>query len=130
MVELGPERHASALLGLQRIVLRIDQPELERRDLAKHVLDLSRILHARQLHVDAIQSLALHDRLGDAEFIHAVHQRGAILLERVVLARFDLCRTEHHVDLGTARPGAGLEVKAVIDPFEHGYQRAAVALWR
>ena len=58
---------------------RIDQPVFERRDLAEHVLHFRGVLHAGQLHDDAIEALALHDGLGDAELVDAIAQRGDVL---------------------------------------------------
>ena len=98
LVELGAQRRMPALLRLHRVVLRIHQAKLEGRDLAQQILDLGRVLHAGQLHVDPIQPLALHDRLRHAQLVDAIHERGAVLLERVVLARLDLGRRQHHVD--------------------------------
>ena len=57
---------------------RIDQAVFERRDLAEDVLDLGGVLHAGQLHHDAVEALALHDGLGDAELVDAIAQRGDV----------------------------------------------------
>ncbi len=54
-VELGAERRTAAGLGLERVVLHVRQAPFERRDLAEDVLHLSGVLHAGELHVDAIR---------------------------------------------------------------------------
>jgi hypothetical protein len=41
-----------------------------------------RVLHARQLHDDAVGALLLDDRFGNAEFVDAVVQGGDVLLDR------------------------------------------------
>ena len=127
LVELGAERRVSALLGLHRTVLRIHQPELQRRDLAEQILHLGRILHARQLHVDAVQALSLHDRLGHAQFVDAIRERGAVLLQRVVLARLDLRRGQHHVDCRAGRRRCAGECQIGLSTFRSAALTAAVS---
>ena len=68
--------------------------------------DLGRVLHARKLHVDAIQALALHDRLGHPQLIDAIAQRGDVLLDRVVLALLDLRGRQRGDDGGAAGQGS------------------------
>ena len=75
-----------------RVVLVVHQPELERGRGAEDAQRLVRILHAGQLHGDAVDALARHDRLGHAELVDAVAQRGDVLLDREVLALLDLRR--------------------------------------
>ena len=60
------------------------------------------ILHAGQLHDDAVEALAGDDRLRDAEFVHAIAQRGDVLLDREVLPLLDLRRAQ------TDRDGSAL----------------------
>ena len=60
-------------------------PHLERRGAAEDFLRLGRVLHARQLHHDAVGALLLDDRLRHAELVHPVAQRGDVLLEREIL---------------------------------------------
>jgi hypothetical protein len=43
------------------------------------------VLHARQLHHDAVQALLLDDGFSHAQFVDTVVQRGDILLERLLL---------------------------------------------
>ena len=74
VVDLGADGRAAA----RRHRPRIDQPVFERRHLAEDVLHLGRVLHAGQLHDDAIETLPLHDGLGHAERVHAVAQRGDV----------------------------------------------------
>ena len=42
-------------------------------------------MHARQLHHDAVQALLLNHRLGHAEFVDTVVQRGDVLFQGLVL---------------------------------------------
>ncbi len=55
-------------------------------------VDVRGILHARQLHRDAIAALALHYRLGHAQLVDAIAQHREVLLDRGVLALHDLRR--------------------------------------
>ena len=84
--KLAAERRATALLRLQRVLVRADQAELQGRGGAEHALGLRRVLHAGQLHDDAVQALALHHRLGHAELVDAVAQRHGVLLDREIAA--------------------------------------------
>ena len=61
------QRRAAALLGLERVVVLVHEPELEGRGRAEDALGLGRVLHARELDDDPVQTLALNDRLGDAQ---------------------------------------------------------------
>ena len=63
---------ASARLERARVV--VDHADLERRGAAEDVLGARGVLHARQLHDDAVGALLLDDRLGDAELVHAIAQ--------------------------------------------------------
>ena len=85
---LEPFAHAparSALRYSKRWLLRRrrvrvgDQPELEIGHLAQDALGFGGVLDTRQLHHDAVASLALHQRLRHAEFVDPVAQRGEIL---------------------------------------------------
>ena len=104
--QLGAERRAAAALGLDGIVLGVDEVELERRRRAEHALRLARILHARQLHEDAVEALPLHDGFGDAELVHAIAQRQRVLLDREVLPLADRGLGEPHAKPGPAVDGA------------------------
>ncbi len=66
------------------------EAKLQRCDLAQDVLGLGGVLHARQLHIDAIEALALHDGLGNAQLIDAVAQGDEVLLDGIVLPVADL----------------------------------------
>ena len=101
-VELRTQRRAAELRGLERVVLHVLETELERGHAAQDVLDLGRILHAGQLHVDAVETLALHDRLGHAQLVDPVAQRRDVLLDRVVLALAHLGGREHREHRGAA----------------------------
>ena len=89
MMQLGAERRAAAALRLERVVLLIDEMELERRRRAQHALRRRGILDAGQLDEDAVESLALHDGFGHAELVDAIAQRQRVLLDREVLALAD-----------------------------------------
>ena len=69
------------LLGLGG---QVDQPGFERGGAAEDVLGAGRVLHARQLHHDPVEALALDHRLGHAELVDPVVQRGDVLLQRTV----------------------------------------------
>ena len=90
IVQLRADRDALVLLRLVRIVGLVDQPEFQRRGRAEHADRFVRILHARQLHDDAVRRLARDDRLGDAELIDAIAQRRDVLLDGDVLAALEL----------------------------------------
>ena len=63
----------------------VDHAHFERRGAAEDVLRFRRVLHAGQLHDDAVGALLLDDRLGHAQLVHAVAQRRDVLLQREVL---------------------------------------------
>jgi hypothetical protein len=65
-VEVAAERHLARRRLLERARLLVDHPDLERRGAAEDVLRARRVLHAGQLHDDALGALLLDDRLGDA----------------------------------------------------------------
>ncbi len=117
LVELGAERRVAGLLRLEGVAGLVDQPELERRGLAEQADDLARVLHARQLHRDAVGALALHARLGHAERVDAVAEGGDVLLHREVLALAHLgvgqrgadrrlARDQRHVGIDRGERGA------------------------
>ena len=83
---LGTERHRAAAgnRGL-RFGAVIDHAQLQRGGTADDVLGLGGVLNARQLHDHAVQSLLLNHRLGHAQLIDPVVQRGDVLLQRGVL---------------------------------------------
>ena len=110
MMQLGAERRAAAALRLERVVLLVDEMELERRRRAEHALRRRRILDAGQLDEDAVEALALHDGFGDAELVDAIAQRQRVLLDREVLALADRRFREPHVEAGTA-----VDLRAVDD---------------
>ena len=62
-------------------VLDIHQPVFQGRRGAKNLLGARRVLHARQLHHDAVRALLLDDGLGHPQFIDAVAQRGDVLFD-------------------------------------------------
>ena len=83
---LGAKRHrAGAAFGSARLPTFVDHADFQRGGAAQNVFGFGRVLHARQLHHDAVQPLLLNDRLGHTELVDAVVQRGDILLERLVL---------------------------------------------
>ncbi len=84
-VVFGADRRL-ALRGLfhdRRVapVLVIDHADFQRRGAAEDVLGLGGVLHARQLHHDAVGALLLDHRLGHAQFVDPVVQRGDVLLD-------------------------------------------------
>ena len=85
-VTLGAEGHRpAAALRPARLGAFVDQTHLQRGGAAEDVLGLGGVLHAGQLHHDAVQALLLDHGLGHAEFVDAVVQRGDVLLERLFL---------------------------------------------
>jgi len=82
VVELGTERRVARQCGIQGTRGVIHHADFQGRGTAQDVLSLGRVLHARQLDDDAILSLLLDHRLGDAEFVDPVVQRGDVLLQR------------------------------------------------
>ena len=70
---------------LERARIVVDHADLERRGAAEDVLGARGVLHARQLHDDAVGALLLDDRLGDAELVDAVAQDRDVLLDGAVL---------------------------------------------
>ena len=68
----------------------IDQPKLDGGCCGEYLVEAIRIAHARQLNHNPIDALALHQRLGHAEFVHAVTQGGDVLLDGEVLSCLDL----------------------------------------
>jgi hypothetical protein len=84
-VALAAEGHRAAALGLQRLGAVVDHAHLQRGGAADDVLGLGGVLHAGQLHHHAVQPLLLDHRLGHAELVDPVVQRGDVLLERLVL---------------------------------------------
>jgi hypothetical protein len=61
----------------------VHHAHFQRGGAAQDVLGLGRVLHAGQLHHDAVQALLLDHRLGHAQFVDPVVQRGDVLLERL-----------------------------------------------
>jgi hypothetical protein len=103
-VALGAEGHRGpvpARLRAPRAV--VDHAHFQRGGAAEDVLGLGGVLHAGQLHHDAVGALLLDHRLGHAQFVDPVVQRGDVLLERLLL---------HAAGLGLER-ARQLEVVAV-----------------
>jgi len=94
--------------------LLVNQAELEGRGGAEHAQGLVRVLHTRELHDDAVHALPGDDRFGDAELVHAVAQRGDVLLDREVLALLDLLRRQSHRD-GSPSPRRSVS-SVMVDP--------------
>ncbi|OGT84536.1 MAG: hypothetical protein A3H91_12995 [Gammaproteobacteria bacterium RIFCSPLOWO2_02_FULL_61_13] len=71
-------------LAVQRIlhlVRLIHHAEFQRRGGAEDLLGAGRILHTRQLYDDAVQTLLLDHRLGNAQLVDTFAQRGDVLLQ-------------------------------------------------
>ena len=100
MVELGGRRDA-ALHGVADVVLVVGQPELEGRGGPEDLLGARGVLHAGQLDHDPAFALLLDHRLGDAELVDAVAQRGQVLLQRELLQLLHCGlrhpQLEHHI---------------------------------
>ncbi len=84
-VILGAGRRLAVRGGLQggRVGagLVIDHPDFQGGRATEDVLGLGGVLYARQLYDDAVGPLLLNDRLGNAQFVDAVVQRGDVLLD-------------------------------------------------
>ena len=83
--QVAAQRHLTTEGGVERTRIVIDHADFQRRCAAENVLGARRVLHAGQLHDDAIGALLLHNRFGDAEFVDTVAQDGDVLLYRAVL---------------------------------------------
>ena len=62
-----------------------DQTEFQGRGAAENTARLGGVLHTGQLHHDAVGALPLHHRVADAELVDPVVQRGAVLVDGVIL---------------------------------------------
>ena len=96
IVELGPWRCQTGLLGTGRILL-IDQAHFQRSGAPKNTFSTLGILHSRQLNDDAISSLLLNHRFGNPQLINPVTQGSHILLQgeftdlsNLLFAHFDV----------------------------------------
>jgi hypothetical protein len=114
---LGTERHrARALFGRAAFGAFVHQAHLERGGAADDGLGLRRVLHAGQLHDDAVEALLLDHRFGHAEFVDPVVQRRHVLLERRVLEaarRFGL-DAGHDARFGALLAFDGAEVRHLV----------------
>ncbi len=63
------------------VVFLVRQPEFQGGGGAEDFLGAGGVLHAGQLHHDAVAALLLDDRLGHAQFIDPVAQGGDVLLQ-------------------------------------------------
>ena len=75
----GRTTTALGLQGLRQVAMR--KAVFQSRRGTQQVLDLPRILHARELDHDTAVALLLDDRFRHAECIHAVAQGGDVLLQ-------------------------------------------------
>ena len=84
--QVGAEGHHTVLAGQGALGLgaHVHQTGFQRGGTAQDVLGTCCVLHAGQLHHDPVGALALDDRLGHAQFVDPVVQRGDVLLHRVV----------------------------------------------
>ncbi len=119
---------------LERAGFVVDHADFERRGAAEDVLGARRVLHAGQLHDDAVGALLLDDRLGDAELVDAVAQDLDVLLDRAVLdalLRLGLqARDEPQVAAGAALGVAQREVGIVLLDLVRALVRSASSLKR
>ena len=74
--------------------MRFDQPQFEAGRAAEQFFRARGVLHARQLHDDAVGALLLDDGLGHTQFVDAVAQRRDVLLEGQVLGALLLFRLQ------------------------------------
>ena len=82
---LQAERHGAAQQRGLRGGRVVDHADFEGGGAAQQFLGLGHVLHAGQLHHDAVRTLLLDDRFGHAQFVDPVVQRVDVLLERGVL---------------------------------------------
>ncbi len=68
----------------------VHEPELDRGRRRQDLVQFRRVLHAGQLHDDAVDTLPLHERFGDAQFVDTIPERRDVLLDRKILACADL----------------------------------------
>src|SRR5690606_35693496 len=108
--ELRADRRAAPRRRVEDVVLDVDEPELERRRRAEHALGLRRILDTRKLHENAVEALALHDGLGDAELVDTATQRDRVLLDREVLPLAD-----HRLGRPYTEPRPAADLRALDD---------------
>ena len=116
------------LVRARRVRARLEA-ELEVGGLAEDALGFGRVLHAGQLHHDAVAALLLDHRLGHAELVDAVAQRREVLVDRVVLHLLDLLRAdrEHEHELVAALLHEALELgHRVLDHAHRGGARRLV----
>ena len=66
------QRRSSGPIRGEGVVLPVHEAEFDRGGGAEDALGLGGVLHAGQLHDDAVQALALHHRLGHAQLIDPV----------------------------------------------------------
>src|SRR5687767_4814414 len=112
MLQLRAERRAAAALRLVRVILLVDEMELERCRGAEHAFRRSWILDAGQLDQNAVEPLPLDHCLGDAELIDAVAQGHGVLLNREILALANRGLGELHDETGAAIDGPALDDEA------------------
>jgi len=85
-VALRAKGHGTtAGFGCPAFAAFVHHAQFQRGRAAQDVFGLGRVLHARQLHHDAVCTLLLDDGFGHAEFVDAVVQRGDVLFQRLVL---------------------------------------------
>ena len=119
--QFGPERNVAVDRGLdlRRIIvarrgiagMRLDHAYFEARGAAENILGARGVLHARQLHHDALGALLLDDRLGNAQFVDAVSERRDVLLDGRLLGFRLRLGGERRDDAELARPVYGLQRK-------------------
>ena len=81
LVELGAGRYL-ARERARDVALLVHQHDLERRRASNNTFSLGGVLHTGQLHHNAVLTLLLDHRLGHAEFVHTIIERGDVLFER------------------------------------------------
>ena len=80
-VEFGAERHLAGECRFQCARRVVDHADFQRCRAPEDVFCLGRILHAGELHDDAVGALLRDHRFGHAEFVDPVVQRTHVLLD-------------------------------------------------
>ena len=126
----GAIRHRCATHGRCRAFgAVVDQAHLECGGAAQNVFGHGGVLHPRQLHHDAVQTLLLNDRLGHAQLVDAVVQGGDVLLQRLLLHAprgFGLQAGAQLELAGVGCVGEGHIGKLVFDQVARGFQGGRV----
>ena len=89
--------------------MRFNHANFQRGRAAENFFGACGVLHAGQLHHNTVRALLLDNRLGHTQFVHAIAQRGNVLLEREFLRARDGLQLEF---------GNNLEFRAILLRFQ------------